>query len=58
MQDWMEIVRPILTNWAKKINCNGIEATCRKGVSHWLTKKDNNWKEDNVHFELQFQEKV
>jgi hypothetical protein len=25
MQDWMEIVRPILTNWAKKINCNGIE---------------------------------
>jgi hypothetical protein len=35
-----------------------LKATGRKGVSHWLTKKDNNWKEDNVHFELQFQEKV
>jgi hypothetical protein len=58
MQDWMEIVRPILTDWAKKIDCNGIEATGRKGVSHWLTKKDSNWKEENIHFELQFEEKA
>ena len=58
MEEWMEIIRPVITQWAHKNSCNGIEATGRKGVSHWLTKKDKNWKEDNVHFELQFQEKI
>ena len=58
MEDWMEIVRPKITQWAKKNQCEGIEATGRKGVSHWLTKKDKNWKEDNVHYELKFEEKI
>ena len=58
MEDWMEIVRPKITQWAKQNQCKGIEATGRKGVSHWLTKKDNNWKEDNIHYELKFEEKI
>jgi|TARA_R110000796_G_scaffold106751_1_gene217253 hypothetical protein len=58
MEDWMEVVRPKITQWAKQNKCEGIEATGRKGVSHWLTKKDNNWKEDNIHFELKFEEKI
>ena len=56
MQDWMEIVRPIITKFAKDNKCNGIEATGRRGVSNWLTKKDNKWKEENIHYELQFKE--
>tara|TARA_R100000544_G_C2226999_1_gene61470 strand:- start:3510 stop:3980 length:471 start_codon:yes stop_codon:yes gene_type:complete len=58
MENWMEIVRPIITKWAKQNECNGIEAIGRKGVSNWLTKKDKNWTENNVHYELQFEEKI
>ena len=58
MQEWIEIGRPVLNNWAKDNKCNGIEAMGRKGFSHWSTKKDESWKESHVHFEMQFKEKL
>jgi len=58
MQDWVEIGRPIITNWAKQNNCDGIEAIGRKGFAYWSTKQDDQWKESHVHFEMKFKEKV
>jgi len=57
MEDWIEVGRPILDNWAIDNQCNGIEAMGRKGFSHWSTKKDENWQASHVHFEMQFKEK-
>jgi|TARA_R100001244_G_scaffold82217_1_gene63914 hypothetical protein len=57
MQEWIEIGRPVLNNWAKDNQCHGIEAMGRKGFSHWSTKKDESWQESHVHFEMKFKEK-
>jgi hypothetical protein len=54
MEDWMETGKPILFDWAKKNNCNGVEAVGREGMSNWLTDKDTKWKKNNLFFEIQF----
>jgi len=54
MQDWMETGKPILLDWAKKNECNGVEALGREGMSNWLTDKDTKWKKNNLLFEMQF----
>ena len=54
MQDWMETGKPILLDWAKKNECNGVEALGREGMSNWLTDKDIKWKKNNLLFEIQF----
>jgi hypothetical protein len=54
MEDWMEIGKPILLDWAKTNNCNGIEAVGSEGMSNWLTDKDTKWKKNNLLFEMQF----
>ena len=56
MEDWIEVGRPILDNWAKDNQCDGIEAMGRKGFAHWSTKKDDNWQASHVHFEMKFKE--
>jgi len=58
MEDWIEVGRPIMTNWALQNNCKGIEAIARKGFSNWSTKQDKRWTESHVHFELKFEEKI
>jgi hypothetical protein len=54
MEDWMQIGKPILFDWANKNNCNGVEAVGREGMSNWLTDEDTNWKKNNLLFEMQF----
>ncbi len=54
MEDWMEIGKYILFDWAIKNNCNGVEAVGRKGMSNWLTDEDTKWKKNNLLFEMQF----
>jgi hypothetical protein len=54
MQDWMDIGKSILLNWAKKNNCDGIEAVGREGMSNWLTENDSQWTKNNLLFEMQF----
>ena len=54
MQDWMDIGKSILLKWAKKNNCDGIEAVGREGMSNWLTENDSQWTKNNLLFEMQF----
>ena len=54
MEDWMEIGKPILKDWAERNNCHGIEAVGREGMGNWLTDKDTKWKKNNLLFEMQF----
>jgi hypothetical protein len=50
----MDIGKSILLNWAKKNNCDGIEAVGREGMSNWLTENDSQWTKNNLLFEMQF----
>ena len=54
MEDWIEVGKPVLLNWAKTNNCHGIEAVGREGMSNWLGAEDKNWKKNNLLFEIQF----
>lgn len=55
-ENWLDNGWKILESWARKNNCNGMQALGRKGLKFLTVKEDNQWKEQAIMFEKQFKE--